>query len=390
MGDVPFLKAARLIRENVDVDAVARGRERMACVARNERPDYLPIVTRVDASPLIDQIQVYDYRQEFYDKGKMLANQLAMMLKQILGHCDNQIVIRANLGAPFLATAFGLEVRVFEHTKPWLVEHMDRTEYARLDLDGLLEHVGELGLIPRAVSLYSAYRDMLAKVKLEDLVSFYIPDTQGPFDLAHLVLGNTIFTEMYDDPVFVHELMEFCTDLYIQASRVLKDALGEQASESYHQSNNGRYFFATSGIRSCEDTSILISPAAIEEFVVPYLQRAAQAFGGVFVHFCGDGRHLLNIVQEIPGVRCFNFGNQGHYDFGQVLPALIERGKYYVGEIPREPQETTEVYFSRILGYLEGQRRGLILRADLEEPVGVDQARKARDLWYELQDRLLD
>ena len=381
---------ARLLQENVDREAVARGRERMTCVAQNQRPDYLPIAIGVDKSPLFDQVNGYNFKEEFYDDEKMLANQLILMLGYLLAHSDNQIVIRANLGAPFLATSFCLDVRVFEHTKPWLVDHLNRAAYEGLDIDGMLAQVEESGQISRAISLYAYYRDVLAEVGLDDMVNFYLPDTQGPFDLAHLVYGNDIFLEMHDDPAFVHELMTACTELFIRATRVLKHSLGEKTGQMYHQANNGRYFFATAGTRSCEDTSILISPAAIDEFVAPYLQRAAQAFDGLFVHFCGEGNHLLRRLQEIPEVACFNFGTPENYDFDQVLPALIERGKYYVGKIPREPQETTEGYLRRILGYLQGQRRGLVLWADLEGSVDAAKGQQTRDLWYELQDRMLD
>ncbi len=41
------------------------------------------------------------------------------------------------------------------------------------------------------------------------------------------------------------------------------------------------------GIRISEDSATLISPKQIDEFVIPYDQKALEAFGGGFIHFCG-------------------------------------------------------------------------------------------------------
>ena len=56
----------RLIRDHVDAEAIDRGRERMARVARNLRPDYLPIVISVEDSPLFEQFTVHNAEDEFY------------------------------------------------------------------------------------------------------------------------------------------------------------------------------------------------------------------------------------------------------------------------------------------------------------------------------------
>ena len=48
--------------------------------------------------------------------------------------------------------------------------------------------------------------------------------------------------------------------------------------------------------KSQEVPTVLISPAAIEEFAVPYTRRLAQRFGGAWVHYCGRADFLTEAM----------------------------------------------------------------------------------------------
>jgi hypothetical protein len=377
---------AGLLLDHADPSVLARGRARQTAVAENRQPDYLPILFAVDDSPLLDQLTQYDYDQEFHSADKMLENQLNALLGPVLARSDSQLTVRANLGTGFLATAFGLEPRILPHTLPWLTEHLDRASYLRLDVPDILDHLPGRGLFPRALAYYDYSREVFAQVGLDEIVRFYLPDTQGPFDLAHLVVGHEIFTDLYDDPAFVRQLVNDCTELYCRATHLLKQHLGEEPARAYH---GGGMYLASAGIRSCEDSSTLVSPATIRSLIQPATGAVAREFGGVFVHFCGKNRHLLDALMEIPEARCINFGNPECYDFATVLPKLISQGKYYHGAIPRQREETMEQYFGRVVGYLGGERRGLVLLPDLDGPTSPARAIEIMDLWHQVQDRYL-
>ena len=65
------------------------------------------------------------------------------------------------------------------------------------------------------------------------MIAPYLPDTQGVFDLAHLLYGDKIFTAMAGEEAeqgWVLELLEICLDLYLRVTRCIKEMLGEPAN----------------------------------------------------------------------------------------------------------------------------------------------------------------
>jgi hypothetical protein len=125
-------------------------------------------------------------------------------------------------------------------------------------------------------------------------VAAYHPDTQGVFDIAHLLYGDNIFLDMMDseEEAWISELLEICLDLMVQATRCIKRLLGEpdDAMVHGHATPQGVYF-SNAGIRISEDTATLISPRSIERFVLPMIEKAALLFGGAFAHYCYCGGH---------------------------------------------------------------------------------------------------
>jgi len=375
-----------LIQENVAPAVLDRGLERQIAVAENREPDYLPIVFEVNCSPVLDQLTQYDYCEEFYSEEKMLANQLNALIGFILARSDAQLAVRANLGTAFLATVCGLEPRILPHSKPWLTDHLGAAGWRELDLPQVLDQLGDRGLFPKALALYAYYRDVLDRAGLGKTVHLHLPDTQGAFDLAHLIVGDELFTLLHDDPAFAEGIVQDCTVLYCRASQLLKQRTGEEIGRAYHGSG---MYLARAGVRCCEDTATLIRPADVRRNVRPAIERIGQEFDGAFVHFCGRGQHLLQALLDLPQVSCFNFGDPGNYDFAALLPRLIETGKYYYGRIPRGPEEELGAYFARVLGYLQGHRLGLALMPDLDEPIDEARAAEIVALWHEAQDRYL-
>jgi len=220
--------------------------------------------------------------------------------------------------------------------------------------------------------------------RLDGRLSVYLPDTQGPFDIAHQARGHDIFTDMFDDPPFVHHLMELATHVYIEASRRLKGAAREPLDSGHH---SGQMYMEECGARLCDDSAILLSPGLFEEFVLPYHQRALQPFGGGFVHWCGSGEHILTGYLTLPEVRGINLGNPEMYDPAELLPRLVEAGKVYFGFWPRDPDESLDTYFGRMLKPLGGEKRTLIL--SLGRAPDMPPTDEIMSLWHEVQSRLL-
>jgi hypothetical protein len=105
---------------------------------------------------------------------------------------------------------------------------------------------------------------------------------------------------------------------------------------------------ALGGIKISEDTSTLLSPVAIGEFVKPYMRRALEIAGGGYVHYCGRNDALMDAVLDEPLAHGLNLGNPDKHDMAQVLRRCAERGKLYIGNIPRSEDESLAGFMRRM------------------------------------------
>lgn len=347
MSDVPVDDVLELL--DPDPDRLAKGRERMVKVWRNEEPDHLPLLAGGATVPEREQFPHYTLEEQFSDKEKMLVGHLWGMISVARGIGDAQPTLRANFGVGFIPSLFGLKSTFTQPDQmPWVVGPLPQERIERLDVPD----VRKAGLMPRFLEFVSYFKE-----KLDGKGRVYLSDTQGPFDIAHLLRGHQIYYDVYDHPEFVHHLMEVVTITYIEASKIMKEAIGEPLNAGYH----GGMYMENGGVRVCDDSSINLSEEQYRTFVQPYMERALEPFGGGWYHFCGNGKHILNAILDIPHVRGINLGNPKMYDFGEVLPKVLKRGKFYAGVIPADPDEDASAYVDRVTGYLDGARSGLIL-----------------------------
>jgi hypothetical protein len=314
----------------------------------------------------------YTLKEQFYDKARMLHGQLEDVLVSSAENFGAPLCIRPNFGTIFLPAALGLEYAVFDDAYPWLTTHLSRAGIVSSSLD----KAGESPMMQRAAEYISWFRELLPPE-----IHVYMPDTQGPFDLAHLIYGDQLFLDMYDDPQFVHELLQFCTELYISCTLTLKKALGEPEGSCYHghaliqgiHLNNG-------GVRISEDTATLISPEQIDEYVIPYDKQVLDRFGGGFIHYCGKNDHLLDAYLALEGVRAINFGNPEMHDVARTMEKFRSSGVCCFGKWPVAAGETPREYFRRI-GRVTDGGSGIILHLDSTAFSGSIPAPTPRELF---------
>jgi len=361
-------------------EAVRKGRERMLKVFLREEPDYLPIIHSDDRTVACEVVPEADYKSAFVEKEKAALLQFKQNLVFSRSMSDAQPTVRPNLGVGFLASIFGLDQEIFPDKMPWLKAHLSKKDISELELP---PDISSLGLLPRALEMLSFFKE-----ELSPFAQPYIADTQGPFDLAHLIRGDEIFLDLYDDPSFVHHLMRLSTDAYIKASLLMKERIAEPFDGGFHAA----VAMAGCGVRSCEDTTTLISPGAIEEFVLPYLDEALKVFGGGWVHYCGKNDFLFDALLQMPSVRAINFGNPEMHSYESFMPKIIAADKIYMGSVPKKPGESLKGYFRRIIEPLDGERRGLILitpGGGEEDGQIKESPREVVEAWREIQDEVL-
>ena len=377
MGPISVVLEEVLSLLALDGDHAAAARGRQAGVWRVEEPDYLPLLFAGPPPARRDAHPRFDLRACYFDPEKMLIEQAWGMAAVAASGSDALPSMRPNLGCGVLATTLGARQEVFPDRMPWVVERAGKAHLSRLEPGPHLLNRGEF---PRVLDYARYFVERLA-----GRAPVYCFDTQGPFDTAHLAYGDAIFTDLYDDPPFVRHLMELCTSVFIEGLKALKAVTGEPLDAAYHYNE---MYMERGGARSSEDTTTLIRPADIETFILPYLARCFQPFGGGYVHFCGHHAEILRMLCGMPEVRGVNFGNPEAYDPAEVLPMMLERGIVYYGQWPARDGETLESYFRRILEPLDGRRAGLILQL----PGGLEPWRvsgqDAMRLWHTVQNAL--
>ena len=291
---------------------------------------------------------------------------------------DGIPTVRPNLGVVFLPAVAGQGYEVKPDQMPWPGQPLtaDRIREAR-GVD-----VAAAEVMRKAQEFYRIHA---ASGEVE--VAAYHPDTQGVFDVAHLLWGDRIFLAMageQDEQAWVLELMEICLDLYVRVTRRVKELLGEEPGTMIHGHGTGQgVYFPHAGVRISEDTPTLLSPQMIEHFVMPFIERSIEPFGGGFAHFCGGHRSFFELLCRLPLVRAIDLGNPEMYDLSWLLGRCAESATVLYSRLPAEEGESCQAYVRRIGRAVKAAGARCILRATCE-PRDREEAQAMVASWREM------
>ena len=249
-------------------------------------------------------------RARLLDPAKFLEAQLAEIEGQARLRGDLVPALCPTLGVIAVPSAFGAEVVWWENDFPAVRPLIgDRPEKVReLARPRLTD--GELGRILDYTRVFLERTAGRMPIRLGDI--------QGPLDNAALIFGHTAFLEaLITSPREVHRLLDMITDLMIEfaaAQRGIVHAAGAEFVPSSFQPwlPDGR------GVSVANDVAVMLSPELHDEFGVPYLNRISDAFGGVYIHSCGDWTHLFASLEKVRGLRGLEFG-ASEAPYGKVL-----------------------------------------------------------------------
>jgi len=252
---------------------------------------------------------------------------------------------------------------------PWIKDHASREQLSSMYPEDIkLSDEFKMGLEHMA---YMAER-------LEGTGCLVFPmDLQSPFNTAHMVYGDKIFYDLYDDPAFVHHLLDLCTHAIIIGMEECLKMMPESESRIAHY-NSLVMPCSKGGLKVSEDTSTLLSKAQIEEFVAPYTHKVLEHFGGCYIHYCGKNPHLFEMVMNEPLAYGLNFGNPEMHDMEEVLRTCAKNGKIYYGSINRREDETLHEYFRKYLSASQKNGRSLLL---LEYSCSLEEKDKVAEAW---------
>ncbi len=130
------------------------------------------------------------------------------------------------------------------------------------------------GRIPLVLEATAELRQKFPDLGLYGLIT-------GPFTLALHLLGTEIFMKLYDDPEYIHQLMDFCSNVGIRFSEFLLDS-------------------GCDVIAVVDPMTSQIDPVTFETFVTPYARnifeyvRHRKKLSSFFV--CGNARQNIEVM----------------------------------------------------------------------------------------------
>ncbi len=373
-------RVCALARDKADADRLEAARRRQAAMFRWEEADYIPMIFGVEVPELKD-LPSYDWREQFHDPAKSFIEQMKGAVRSLASGSDAIASLRADTGVVNGPALFGAQIDVPTHTKPVVTRYVPKETLRDFALP---EDLRGLGTVDRIIEHMEHHAAALEAHGLRGLIHLHHCDTQGPFDIAEQTRGHEIFTDFYEDPEFVHHLMDQSTRAYIGLSALTKRLAGD----GERRGSASGFWMENGGVRMCDDSGILLSARVFEEFVLPYHTRALAHFGGGWIHYCGgvpaggraEGLHIHPLYFRIPDLKGLNF-TTGR-DWVAEVRKVLERRIAYVGGIPRAPEEGLEAYLARVLALCPGRKGmlfGVALKNDAERAVAMSAWRRLQD-----------
>lgn len=119
-----------------------------------------------------------------------------------------------------------------------------------------------------------------------------LPDMQGPFNIAHMILGDDAFVAPITEPEAWKAFMHLVTEFFISAHRTLTRWIGPErlCTLPFHLH------------RIAECSVNMVSRAFYLEHVLEYDQRIAEYFGEVAIHPCSGPHVFRATLEHLPNV----------------------------------------------------------------------------------------
>lgn len=293
-----------------------------------EELPYLPCICG-DPTPDFPR---YGFTESYDDMEKNFMTSLAGVYSGAMLKDDRLYQVRPDFGVVNIPELFGIPSVVSDQGRSMSESLNDRDAIRRLLDRGIPDF--ESNPHNRKIRAFQefAWTELGRYENLAKHVHMTLPDTQGPFDLACLVWGADIFMAIYDEPELVRDFMSLMTDTFIAFNEYHKPFSHEPLASAYHIAG---LKLVNGGIRVCDDSATLCDGNFYREFVVPCNERAFAAFGGGWLHYCGNGNHMLPGIYETKGVHALHFGNPDMHDLTAVCRELRRRNivLYWSGDL---------------------------------------------------------
>ena len=318
-----------------------------------------------------------DYPTRFESPERMLAFEAERARALLDWPTDGIPTVRPSLGTIFIPAIAGQEYQVVADQMPWPGKRLSLEQIRCISI----ETVRDTGMYRRAQEFYRLAHDE------RDFASYHA-DTQGVFDIAHILYGEEIFIEMAmeENHGWIREILDTCLGLFTAVTDELKTNIDEGPTEMIHGHGTPQgLYFPNAGARVSEDSATLLSPVMIKEFLGPVIRKCMEPYGGAFLHYCGRHEFLFEWLCRMDLVRAIDLGNPEMYDLDLLAGVAAETDTVLYTRVAPLEGETWETYLRRIAGVICSHGTRCVLRP-LVFPSDRHECRAMLDLWHELTD----
>jgi len=291
-------------------DQIEKNREflrRLWSLENEERPGFLIsyVGPRVKGGkPVRSALYSTEGRDTVRDRLQSAEKFLSAQLEEIelqLEHKGEFVpALCPTLGVIAIPSAFGCEVVWWENDFPSARPLIGNDPMKVYDLPRPGVRNGELGRILDYTRFFIEKTGGRCPIRMADI--------QGPLDNASLIFGHTNFLQaVITHPREVHHLLQLITDLIIEFIREQRRIVRSLGAE-FVPSDFRPWMPDGFGLAVANDAGVLVSPEIHDKFSVPYLNQIAEAFGGVYLHSCGNWLHLLPSLEKVRNLRGLEFG----------------------------------------------------------------------------------
>lgn len=263
---------------------------------------------------LVD-LQPYPYIEAFDNPEKMMFNELLWSFSSIVNSVKLKdyfpYQIRSNHGIGIINSMFSQSIKLVNNDMPWVepVENgMDSIK--KIIKKGIPDFKSGLG--GKVLETHQFYIDKLKEYpKCDKAIHVTQPDMQGPFDIAHLMLGSDVFYEVYDNEDILLELLDLIAETYIGYRKFIEPYLTDKAGGKSVYVHGAIY---GGKVIIKDDTAMInLSKPQYEKFSQAFNRKILDEFTGS-IHYCGQEREWHHQVLMNPSLKTVQYGNPEMHD----------------------------------------------------------------------------
>ena len=191
-----------------------------------------------------------------------------------------------------------------EFTADTSFNHQILTDWKDLDRLKLDENHPWLRMVIDGIKYY--------RERWGDKLAAKLRGADGPMDIANIVRGNDLFTDVYDHPEELHKLMALCAD----AVRFTMDRQLAQVTRLEGGVITGFDIWLPEPCcgHLSDDASCMISAENYAEFGLPYMREVCAGYENVMLHTHSLGKKNLPQFASIPQIKWLQISSDPNSD----------------------------------------------------------------------------